>query len=173
MNRFAPVLSATLVLTSPWLTPAQADSERKTKAMAIVNHLEAEFTVLTPAIPAASSFAAQVVMTNRSPSILRLNARLLDMSQLLLKVQTIDGKPVHPGPPGMPRKDDGETGRVKMHPGQALTFRYTGSDYFGSELPPGRCQVRFVYRNLLPGNGDWTGAIEAPWLDFEVLPRRR
>jgi len=60
------VLSATLVLTSPWLTPAQADSERKTKAMAIVNHLEAEFTVLTPAIPAASSFAAQVVMTNRS-----------------------------------------------------------------------------------------------------------
>lgn len=164
-----------LVLAASGLTFVKAD-ERKSRVSITVNQLEVEFTVLTTVIPSADKLAALVKMTNQSSGNLRLNALFLDTPKVLLKVRTIEGVPVHPGPPGMPPLDNGDVGRKVLKPQEFVTFRYTGAEYFGSELPPGRYQIQFRYENTLPQKGDWTGTIETDWLDFEVkpsLPRKR
>ena len=79
-----------------------------------------------------------------------------------------EGLPVHPGPPGMSPLDDGEAGRKILKPEEFVSYKYTGRNYFGSDLLPGKYQIQFRYENTLPQKGDWTGTIETDWLDFEV-----
>ena len=50
-----------------------------------------------------------------------------------------------------------------------MTYQYSGKNYFGTALVPGKYQVQFRYENTLPQKGDWTGTIETDWLDFEVV----
>ena len=133
-----------------------------------VNQLEVQFAVMTPEIPVAAKLAVVVVMKNKSSENLRLNALFLDMPKVLLKVRDSEGLPVHPGPPGMPPLDDGEAGRKILKPEEFVSYKYTGRNYFGSDLLPGKYLIQFRYENTLPQKGDWTGTIETDWLDFEV-----
>ncbi len=133
-----------------------------------VNQLEVEFTIMTPEIPTAATLGVMVVMKNKSSGNLRLNALFLDMPKVLLKVRDSEGRPVHPGPPGMPPLDDGEAGRKVLKPEELVAYKYTGRNYFATDLRPGKYQIQFRYENVLPQKGDWTGTIETDWLDFEV-----
>jgi hypothetical protein len=157
-----------VALAASGLVMMSVYGEMRSSVSTIVNKLEIDFRVLTPAIPAAGKLAVSVVIRNKASGTLRVNALFLDMPKILLKVRNSDGSPVNPGPPGMPPLDDGVTGRKVLKPGEFLTYRYTGSEYFGTDLLPGKYQVRFQYANTLPESGDWTGTIETEWLDFEV-----
>jgi hypothetical protein len=149
-------------------TLAKAGEERKSRVSTTVSQLEVEFSVQKPVISSIEDFAAQVVMTNRGSTNLRLNCLLLDRPRVLLKVRHIAGLPVPPGLLGFPPRDDGEVGRKVLKPGEFLVYNYTGLQYFSTELAPGKYQVRFVYENELPQHGDWTGRVETEWVDFEV-----
>ena len=163
-------LLSVLVVAAGGLTWVKAGEERKASVSITVNQLNVDFRVVTPVIPAAEKLAVVVTMTNEATGNLRLNALFLDRPKVLLQVRTIEGVPINPGPPGMPPLDNGEAGRKMLKPQESITFRYTGPQYFGTELPPGRYQIRFRYENTLPQKGDWTGTIETEWLDFEVRP---
>jgi hypothetical protein len=151
---------------------AAGASGRKTKVDTEVNFLLVEFQVLHPRIANASEFAARVRFTNKSSRELRLNTLLLNIPKVLLKVRKHDGTPVYPGPPGYPPIDDGEIGRINLKPGESVAYEYSGSQYFGTSLAPGKYEVRFWYENTLPQRGDWTGVIETEWVGFEVKPSR-
>jgi hypothetical protein len=145
-----------------------AEQERKSNVSTTVNYLEAKFSVLAPRISDTSEFAVQVILTNKSSADLRLNTIFL-VPRLVLQVRQITGEPVRSGSLGMPQDDDGEVGRKVLKPGEFVFYKFTGWSYFGSDLAPGRYQVRFIYENRVPGHGDWTGIIETEWLDFEVV----
>lgn len=151
---------------------AAGASGRKTKVGTEVNSLLVEFQVLQPRITGANEFTARVRFTNKSSRELRLNTLLLNIPKVLLKVRKSDGTPVYPGPPGYPPIDDGEIGRINLKPGESVSYEYTGSQYFGTSLDPGKYEVRFRYENTLPQRGDWTGIIETEWVGFEVKPSR-
>lgn len=159
---------ALLVLVMSGLVFVEAGNERKSNVSTTVNQLELEFKVLRPTITAAGELVCVVVFTNKSASNMRLNGIFLNRPRVLLKVRRRDGLPIHPGPPGMPPLDDGEVGRRVLKPEESVTFQYSGSDYFGTDLSPGKYQVQFRYENILSKKGDWTGKIETEWLDFEV-----
>jgi len=132
------------------------------------NGLGVEFSLVNPRIRKAEELQAKAVLTNDTSKVLQINILFLDFTQLLLEVQTVDRKPVHPKPPPFPPADDGRTGRTKLLPGQSLTHIYRGSQYFGAPLSPGKYQVRFLYENGNPAHGDWTGRIVTEWVNFEV-----
>ena len=159
-----------VILAASGVTLVKADKERKSSVSVTVNQLEVDFKLLTPGISDAEKLKAMVIMTNRSGGPLRLNALFLDRPQVLLKVRTMEGVPVNPGPPGMPPRDDGQVGRKILKPGESVTFHYTGQEYFGTELAAGEYQIQFRYENTVPQRGDWTGTVETEWLDFEVRP---
>ena len=162
------LVPAVLVLAVSGLILAKAGDERKSNVSITVKQLKVDFKVLTPTISAAGELACEAVFTNRSVEDLRLNALILNRPKVLLKVRNSLGLPVHPGPPGMPPLDDGEVGRKVLKPGESVSFKYSGLAYFGTDLAPGKYQVRFRYENILPQKGDWTGTIETEWLAFEV-----
>ena len=166
-----------LVLVASGLAVEGADAERRFEVRTTVNQLEVDFTVITPEIPAAAKLAVVVIMRNKSAGNLRLNALFLDQPKVLLKVRDSEGRPVYPGPPGMPPLDDGESGRKVLKPEEFVSYEYSGMNYFGTSLLPGKYQIQFRYENTLPQKGDWTGTIETEWLNFEVkkplLPKKK
>jgi hypothetical protein len=163
------LLPIALVLAASGLTVERADAERRSSVSVTINQLEVDFTVMTPEISAAAKLVVVVVMKNKSAGNLRLNALFLDRPKVLLKVRDSEGLPVHPGSPGMPPLDDGETGRKELKPEESVAYKYVGKNYFGADLLPGKYQIQFRYENTLPQKGDWTGTIETEWLDFEVM----
>jgi hypothetical protein len=157
-----------LVIEASFLVGIHAQGGRRTKMITKVDGIRLEFSVLRPQISRAREMETRVVFTNEGSHNLRLNGLFLDIPKVLLKVRRSDGTPVFPGPPGIPPLDDGETGRFVLRPGESKSYEYNGSQYFGTELDPGKYQVRFRYENTLPQRGDWTGTIETDWVDFEV-----
>jgi len=168
-GRRGTLLYVVMILGAAGVTAQKANSERKSRVSTTVNQLEVDFQVLTPVITSAAKLTAVVVFTNKSARDMRLNALFLDLPKVLLKVRRAGGLPVNPGPPGMPPLDDGEAGRKVLKPDEFVSYQYTGAEYFGTELRPGKYEIQFRYENLLPQKGDWTGTIETDWLPFEVV----
>jgi hypothetical protein len=133
-----------------------------------VNRLSAEVTVPHPRIKDADALEVRVVLTNESAQHLRLNAMVLDVALLVLRVQQPDGTPVPFMPPPTPQVDDGQIGRIELQPGGAKMYTYFGRSLFGDALAPGKYEVRFLYDNTAGGPGEWTGRIESGWIGFEV-----
>ena len=166
------LMMAVVVWVSSGVTSETGWGERRQSVSTIVSGLAVELDVLTPRIHKAEEFEARAVFTNKSSTELKLNALLLDIPNVHLKVKDSHGLPIHPGPPGMPRQDDGKAGRKILKPGQSVSFEYTGFAYFGTELAPGRYEVRFVYENTITEHGDWTGSIQTEWVPFDVIRDR-
>ena len=97
---------------------------------------------------------------------MRLNGIFLNRPRVLLKVRRRDGLPIHPGPPGMPPLDDGEVGRRVLKPEESVTFQYSGSDYFGTDLSPASIKYSFATKTSFRRKEIETGKIETEWLGF-------
>jgi len=132
------------------------------------NELQFEFSV-PYRLKSGEDLEAQVTLTNLSTVPMRLNTITLQSGTLVLRFKKTDGTPVRTGPPPLPTRDDGNTGRIVLGSGQSAAFAYHGSDLFpGVDLENGDYLVRFVYRNGNNTYHDWTGAIETEWLSFEL-----
>jgi hypothetical protein len=109
----------------------------------------------------------RAVLTNESPSPLRLYTTHLGYATLVMKARDAGQKPIFPGPPPTPSADDG-SGRVDLAPGERRLFEYTGTEYFQPPLAAGKYELQFRYQNRVVASGEWAGALESPWVPFEV-----
>lgn len=167
---FGAFVISLAIVSCPFNISRKDEKERKSEIKMEVNQLGVDFGVLNPLIKKGDDLVVRITLTNKSDNQIKLNGLFLEIPKILLKVRKADGTPIYPGSPPIPFKDDGKTGRIYLAPGQATTFTYKGSDYFGVELSPGKYQVKFRHQNTVAEYGDWTGTIETDWVNFEVRP---
>lgn len=133
------------------------------------NGISADFIIEKPKIKSCRDLELKVVLSNKTESPKKVNALLFNFATVMLKVRKADGTPVHPGPPPMPPADDGSVGRIQLLSGQSHEWIFSGAEFFGSDVTPGKYQIMFTYTSPENQYGDWQGTIESPWMDFEVV----
>lgn len=130
--------------------------------------LTATITLASAIVKQPQDLKVVVIIKNNSSDRIRLNTQFMKFAQLMLMVRTFDGSPVYPGPPPIPKIDDGTTGRVDLDFGAIFQIELLGRSYFAQSLAEGRYQVKFRYINQVSEYGDWVGTLESDWADFDI-----
>jgi hypothetical protein len=129
--------------------------------------LPVKLTLAAAEVPRGSELRLSAEITNRGPTPVQISTDFLHAPSLVLRVRDAVGKPVPLGPPPVPWKDDGESGRRVLAPGESITFRY--SMIFGIEPPPGEYQVSFESTQPKgPKGKDWEGTLASDWVPFRI-----